>query len=64
MKKSTSKLLSLLLCLSLLLSAFAVFASADEGSDEEVEETDYFRLLYNRDFEEGWGVVNGKRSGK
>ena len=59
MKKSTSKLLSLLLCLSLLLSAFAVFASADEGSDEEVEETDYFRLLYNRDFEEGWGVVNG-----
>ena len=63
MRKTASKLISLLLCLSIVLSMFVIFASAETegGEDEEVEE-DFFSLLYNRDFEEGWGVINGNAS--
>ncbi len=70
MKSKFSKILSLLLVISLLLSMFTVFVSADEVSNDttsnngqQEEDTDDamrdFVLYYNRTYDEGWDVKNG-----
>ena len=62
MKKRINKLVSAVLVLTFLLSAFSVFAFAGTGSsaggavavaDDDIE------LLINRPFDEGWGYSNG-----
>ncbi len=75
MKDGLSRILSLILALSIILSMFTVFAYADETSTEEgttgekdegadliaavKEQYPDFQLLYQRDFAEGWDVKNG-----
>ena len=55
MKKGFIKLTSLCIVLSLFLAMFTVFPSADtdSGADEGV------KVIYNRNFEEGWDYTNG-----
>lgn len=59
MKNKFSRIISAILILTFLVSAFAVFASASEdgtgGSGEENE----INLLLNRSFDEGWEFDNG-----
>lgn len=67
MKKSMIKLVSSILVLTFLVSAFSVlaFASTEIGtstnvkaaSDEEIE------LIMNRPFDEGWSYINGFKNG-
>ena len=61
MKSKFQRILALILVMSSLLSMFAIFASADEESGETTEGTvdSNFKLLYNRTYDEGWGVTNG-----
>ncbi len=60
MKNKLSKILSSLLIISFLMSAFAVFAFAEDSEEDSDEgKSEYFKLLYNRDFEEGWDYNNG-----
>ncbi len=56
MKKTLSKLLAIFLALCLLLPTFLVFASAEEGDEEEKED---LKIAINRTFDEGWDHTNG-----
>ena len=60
MKNGFNKLLCLLLALSMLLCMFTVFASAEDGAvgDEEAERPSV-DVFVNRNFEEGWELLNG-----
>ena len=61
MKGKFTRLLSLLLMFTLLLSTFTVFISAEE--DEETEEDEeYVELGWNRTYDEGWDIANGFRA--
>ena len=60
MKNKFTKIISILLILSLLTSFLTVFATAsDAGADEEQTEEDPLTVIYNRDFNEGWNYNNG-----
>ena len=62
MKSKFTKLLSLILALTLLVSAFAIFASAETeggGDTEEDEEAVVPKLLIYRTYDEGWDFFNG-----
>lgn len=62
MKKRTNKLISAVLVLAFLLSAFSVLAFAGTGSSAEgiMPATDEgIELLMNRPFDEGWSYSNG-----
>ena len=62
MKSKFLRILSLILVMSSLLSMFAIFATAEENSDNEgetEEEASSFNLVYNRTYDEGWDVKNG-----
>lgn len=64
MKSKFLRLLALILVMSSLLSMFAIFANAEEtesgeGETEDTEEESPIKLLYNRTYDEGWGVNNG-----
>ena len=63
MKSKFQRILALILVMSSLLSMFVIFASADETqggeTDTEGSVSSDFKLLYNRTFDEGWGVDNG-----
>lgn len=64
MKNKLSKILSSLLILSFLISALAVFASAGASTvsseiTEGEERSEYFKVFYNRNYEEGWDYNNG-----
>ncbi len=56
-RKFSVKLISLLLTLSILVSAFSIFAFADETEDDVV--ADPLNVVFNRTFEEGWDYDNG-----
>ncbi len=56
-RRLSVKLISLLLTLSILISAFSVFAFAEElGTDDSTTE---MNVIYNRTFSEGWDYDNG-----
>ena len=57
MKIWLGKLLSLILVLSMILSAFVIFASANEEEDDSASEE--VTVIYNRNFSEGWSISNG-----
>ena len=59
MKSWHKRLLSLILALSMLLSCFTVLVFADDESGEETEGNTEPVVVYNRDFQDGWGVFNG-----
>ena len=63
MKTKFLRILALILVLSSLVSMFAIFASAEEtgSTEDETEDTEEntIKLLYNRTYDEGWGVSNG-----
>ncbi len=64
MKNKLSKILSSLLIVSFLISALAVFASAEANTGvvapgKAEERTEYFKVFYNRNYEEGWDYSNG-----
>lgn len=58
MKKRFTKIISSLLILAFLVSALAIFASADatEGADNTAEN---ITILYNRSYDDGWNANNG-----
>ncbi len=56
-KRFSARLISLLLTLSFLVSAFSIFAFAAESN--ETDDTGSVNVVYNRTFEEGWGYDNG-----
>ncbi len=63
MKKKLSKLLALILMLALLVSSFAIFASAEtdtegEGDTDAGDELEPI-VVVNRDFADGWEPNNG-----
>ena len=65
MKSKFLRILALILVMSSLLSMFLVYASADEtaGTENEgTEEEDFFKLVYNRTYDEGWDAFNGVES--
>ena len=55
----------MILVLSFLISMLTVFAYADEEVEDTEEETEEekkdetFQLLYNRTYDDGWGISNG-----
>ena len=56
------RLLSMLLALSIAVSCFAVLASAEDTEDgEQTEDGGELEpvVVYNRDFQDGWGIYNG-----
>jgi hypothetical protein len=56
------KLISSLLILSFLMTAFSVFSfaeNAEEGGAQEEINTENLAILYNRTFDEGWDYKNG-----
>lgn len=57
--KKLNKLISMLLTVAFLVSAFAVFAYAEDGEEEEENPLEGVNIIYNRDFEEGWDATNG-----
>ena len=61
MKTKFTKLLSLILTVALLISAFAIYASAEttEGGEEEDAEAPTPRLMVYRTYDEGWDFSNG-----
>ena len=59
MKSWHKRLLSLILALSMLLSCFTVLVFADDEGSEETEDVLTPVVVYNRDFQDGWGVFNG-----
>ncbi len=61
MKNKLSKILSSLLIVSFLISAFAVLASAQASTTPSgtEERTEYFKVFYNRSYEDGWDHKNG-----
>ena len=64
MKSKFQRILALILVISTLLSMFTIFANAEEVSNEtesEGTEESSFKLLFNRTFDEGWGVDNGMK---
>lgn len=59
MKKLLSKLVCLILSVSVVASLFTVFAF---GEDEDETDNSEMRVLFNRTFDEGWGLNNGLTS--
>ena len=52
--KFNSKIISLILIVSFLVSALSIFSfAAEEGASEDIT------ILYNRNYEEGWAYNNG-----
>ena len=56
--KISARLISLVLTLAILLSAFSVFAFAEESTDDGVSASE-LSVAYNRTFSEGWDYTNG-----
>ena len=63
MKSKFLRMLALVLVIASLVSAFAVFASAEDADGETGTEPDVGTggpdILYNRTFDEGWDIENG-----
>ena len=59
MKNKFIRIISALLVLASLLSCFAVFSFAAEGSGETEETESDIHVVFNRDFDDGWDVNNG-----
>ncbi len=62
MKNRIYKIISSILVLSFLLTAFSVFSFAettDSSSVEEAPSTENLTLFYSRDFQEGWAAKEG-----
>ena len=62
MKNRIYKIISSILVLSFLLTAFSVFSFAettDSSSVEEAPSTENITLFYSRDFQEGWAAKEG-----
>ncbi len=55
MKNRFSKLISAMLILAFLISAFSIFTFAEEGDGEE----EVYDVFLNRTFDEGWNYTNG-----
>ncbi len=56
--KFSARLISLILTLSILVSAFSVFAFATDATDGDTA-SDTLNVVYNRTFDEGWDYNNG-----
>lgn len=68
MKKRINQLISSILVLALLISAFSVltFASTEgssAASGAKATGTDEIELIINRQFDDGWSYINGFKSG-
>ena len=63
MKSKFLRILALILVMSSLLSMFVIFASAEEDANTGTEggetEQDSFKLVYHRQYNEGWDALNG-----
>ncbi len=59
MKNKLNKIISSLLILAFLISAFTVFAFANEGEDSADLTDENIEVLLNRSFDEGWEFDNG-----
>ena len=62
MKKALSKVICLMLTLSLIASLLTVFVFG-EGADGAVDNTD-MKVIFNRDFDDGWEFSNGLTDAK
>lgn len=56
--KFSARLISLILTLSILVSAFSVFAFATDATEDDTA-SDTLNVAYNRTFDEGWDYDNG-----
>ena len=54
-KRILDRILSMVLTVALLISAFTVFASASDGTEQTVTDEVY----YNRSYGDGWNYANG-----
>ncbi len=62
MKNKLNKIISSILILSFLLTAFSVFSFAEDSEGDSLDETlslEYLKLFYNRDYQEGWAAGEG-----